>query len=106
MHHLNRASLVMIAVAFFGGWTVLAQDKTPAPPKEPPPKEVPKDKEKPKEKPKEEKPKEEPQDTPDEVTLKAYKLPTDPTGLLDFFHKRSVDRVDKEKLAALVKQLG
>ena len=52
MQHLIRALLVMIAVTFFGGWTVLAQDKTPTPPKEPPPKEVPKDKEKPKEKPK------------------------------------------------------
>src|SRR5216683_6755190 len=102
--------LITVFLVALAGWSAQAQDpdylpplQDPPPiekPKEPPPKE--------KEKPgKEEKPaKEEPQESAEEQTLKGVKLPTDGPGLLNYFRKRSVDKVDPEELAKLVKQLG
>jgi HEAT repeat protein len=42
----------------------------------------------------------------DEQLLRTAGLTTDGPGLLDFFHKRSADSADRDKLAALVRQLG
>jgi HEAT repeat protein len=102
MHRFLITVLVFSLASGLAGWSALAQEKVPAPPIEKP-KDTPKDKEKPG---KEEKPaKEEPQESPEEQTLKGVKLPTDGPGLLDYFRKRSVDRVDPEEIAKLVKQL-
>src|SRR5260370_29637671 len=108
---MHRFLIIVFVVALAGalaGWSALAQDyvlpalQDPPPiekPKEPPPKE--------KDKPgKDEKPaKEEPQESAEEQTLKGVKLPTDGPGLLNYFRKRSVVKVDPKELAKLVKQL-
>jgi HEAT repeat protein len=42
----------------------------------------------------------------DEQLLHSAGLPTDGPGLLDFFHKRTAASADRDKVAALVRQLG
>jgi HEAT repeat protein len=109
MHRFLITVFLFALAGLFVEGPVLAQGQAPPPPpKDPPPAEKPKEPPpKDKEKPKDEKtPKEEPQETAEEQTLKAVKLPIDGPGLLNFFRKRSVDRVAPEEIAKLVKQLG
>src|SRR5579859_7490324 len=42
----------------------------------------------------------------DEQILKSANLPTDPTALLKFFQKRTLAEGDREKVQALIRQLG
>jgi hypothetical protein len=44
--------------------------------------------------------------SPDEELLQKYKIPTDGPGLLDYFRKRTSEGVSKEKIAALIQEMG